>query len=212
MFSGSLKICRSFRNRTGPTVGSMLSAMHASVEFINSCRGRRCRPREANSFPYKKSKTEFRRRPARRRRRLSAAEQVYSDAILARLRRLPLRHRLRRGDDRQAIASFRRSRAACSAFVRFVCRPRCPIGDGLRQPEPSDLYFDNSDEKQVEYQINSRIGRQLTSQCRNRQPIYLENEVHMNSAIKQAESVGEMSLCNFLQLFDFDALFFSFGF
>src|SRR5438270_13441797 len=81
MFSGSLKICRSFRNRTGPTVGSMLSAMHASVEFINSCMGRRCRPREANSFRYKKSKTEFRRLPARLRRRLSAAVQVYSDAI-----------------------------------------------------------------------------------------------------------------------------------
>src|SRR6266403_5116765 len=111
MFAGSLKICRSFRNRTGPTVGSMLSAMYASVEFINSCRGRRCRPREANGFPYKKSKTEFRRRLARLRRRLSAAEQVYSDAILARLRRLPLRHRLRREDDRRVVALFRQPRA-----------------------------------------------------------------------------------------------------
>src|SRR5213082_529216 len=101
----------------------MLSAMHASMEFMKSCRGRRCRPREANRFPYKKSKTEFRRRPAPQPRQFLAAERVYLNAILARPHQLRPRHRLRREDDRRAVASFRQSRAICFASARFVCRP-----------------------------------------------------------------------------------------
>jgi len=34
MRGGSLKTSSNFRNRTGPTVGNMFSAMQASVEFM----------------------------------------------------------------------------------------------------------------------------------------------------------------------------------
>src|SRR5207248_5567838 len=121
---GCLKTSSNLRSRTGPTVGSMLSAMHASVAFMKvHCERLACgQNTQAGGSRY--FKTGSRLRPAQLGQIVWVARWFVDFLHLTR----QLHHR----DARQATAWFRPRHEASFAFAPSACHPSCPFANALR--------------------------------------------------------------------------------
>src|ERR1044071_9812279 len=122
---GSRKTSSNLRNRTGPTVGNMLSAIQASVAFMGkvaqASRLRLSRTPQAGGSRY--LRREFRLR--------LVLQTPISSAVRWVAGFLPRRFRPEGG--LREVAYFRPPRAGGSVFVRSAYRPKCPFAAALRR-------------------------------------------------------------------------------